>query len=95
MARRLGSRQESLLGEAARRWMMGERRDRRLGGDTLTTAWTGLGTLTDYRTMTCAGLMRPATSADKGCACWWRLTDKGAAIVQSWIDEGLTLEDLL
>ncbi len=74
-----------LLKEALRRWNMGTK-GQRTGGETLTTAWTGLGSATQYKPAVDAGLMECATQLNPGYLTWWRLTEKGAAIVQKLID---------
>lgn len=70
-----------LLREAARRSQMFHR------GEPLTEAWTGLGSATLYKPVVNAGLMECATTLNPGYSTWWRLTEKGAAIVQKMIRE--------
>jgi hypothetical protein len=84
----LGIRQRWLLREALRRFT----RFHQAEGKPLTEAWTGLGTATEYEPVVQAGYMTVATSPNPGYMTWWRLTDKGAEIVQGWLDAGLTHE---
>ena len=86
MAKKLGRQQHRKLCEALRRYTrFGE-------GKPLTEAWTGLGSATDYRPGD--GLMEIATSSNPGYSTWWRLTPKGAALVQTWLDRGFTYIDI-
>lgn len=73
-----------LLREALRRWRLRPAGEH-TGGQTLTTAWTGLGSATQYKPATDAGLMECATKLNPGYLTWWRLTEAGAAIVGQWI----------
>lgn len=85
----LGVRQKRLLREAARRWKLhGAARDGRFGGREMTTAWTGLGSATEYAPVVRAGYMECATSLNPNCITWWRLTEKGvlALIVLGWLE---------
>lgn len=80
-----GSRAHWLLREALRRYtMFGE-------GKPLILAWTGLGSATQYEPAVRLGLMEYATRPNPGYATWWRLTIKGAQIVQDWIDTGVEI----
>ena len=54
----------------------------------MVNAWTGIGTQSDYQTVVDAGLMTCAYFCH-GSTKWWRMTDKGAALVQSWTHAGL------
>lgn len=92
----LKAREYRLMQEALRRYTMGGRIEQ-LGGDALTEAWTGLGTAAEYRPAVEAGLMEivpghggPPAPRVLG---WWRLTSKGAKIVQAWLDAGWRSED--
>jgi len=87
---RLGINQRWLLKEALRRYT----RFHQAEGKALTGAWTGLGTATEYAPVVQAGYMTVATSPNPGYMTWWRLTDKGAEIVQGWLDAGLTYETI-
>ncbi len=80
----LGVRQKALLREAARRW----ENFGRLGGSSMTEAWTGLGSATEYAPVVKAGLMECATQLNPNCITWWRLTEKGvmALIFLGWIE---------
>ena len=60
----------------------------------LTEAWTGLGSYSEYRTVLDAGLMTYATRPNPGYITWWKLTESGAKIVQYWLDQGFTYEDI-
>jgi len=66
-------------------------------GETLNNpnCWVGLGSATAYKQAIAEGYMRHATDfggRDIGprprATGWFALTDKGAAIVQSWLDAG-------
>jgi hypothetical protein len=57
-------------------------------GCPLTKAWTGLGSATAYREAVQAGLMEIATQPNPGYMTWWRLTERGAGIVQAWLGAG-------
>ena len=83
---RLGRRQRAILREALRRYCRFHK------GRTLTRGWTGLGTATDYAPVVRGGYMEVATGLNPGYDTWWRLTAKGAAIVQEWLDAGITHE---
>lgn len=79
---REGSNAHWLLREALRRYTrFGE-------GKPLTSAWTGLGSASQYKPAVSLGLMECATSPNPGYMTWWRLTERGAAIVQAWLDAG-------
>lgn len=84
MTQKLTAQQRRLLTEALRRWQQFNH----TGGNTLTTAWTGLGYASDYKPVVDAGLMEFIGKYEKRCMGWLRLTEAGAAIVQQWIDEG-------
>jgi len=72
---------QQALEEARRRWFLRSDGDH-TGGQTLTTAWTGLGTKTDYKGALEHGIMEWATTAPAPrCIRWLRLTDKGAAML--------------
>jgi len=60
----------------------------------LTEAWTGLGTYTTYKPAYDADLMTYATGPNPGYVTWWKLTNKGAAIVQQWLDQGYTYKNI-
>ena len=85
---KLSKYQKELLVEASRRWLFLTIPSDRQNG--LTAYWSGFGSATTYRPATRAGLMRPVGSVNRGYSTWWRLTSEGAAIVQTWIDEGLS-----
>lgn len=85
---KLGRRQKAILLEAARRWLRSADRGRK---QALTSEWTGLGSATTYASVLSAGFMIQV-EPHPGTTTWWRLTDKGAAIVQHWIDNGLCSE---
>jgi hypothetical protein len=76
----LGCRQEELLKEAQRRFQTFNSTNL-----PITKAWTGLGSATEYKTVS-PRYMVNATSPNPGCRTWWKLTRAGAAIVQEWID---------
>lgn len=81
---KLGRRQLDLLLEALRRYTRFGIRDK----ESLTGAWTGLGSMSTYAPCLNAGLMVCATSPNPGYSTWWRLTEKGARIVQAWLEAG-------
>jgi len=92
---RLGCRQLNLLLEALRRFTrFVDSEGRRTGGDELTRAWTGLGSASAYAPVVNAGLMTVATSPNPRYSTWWRLTEKGAKVVQHWIDSGYGNENV-
>lgn len=76
------------LTEAARRYTRFHR------GKLLTEALVGLGTASDYRTALRGGYMALVYGRTPYCIGWLRLTDKGAAIVQRWLDEGVTYQSI-
>ena len=100
MRRKLGRMQKAIMLEAARRWLVetrflcgncAEARRAFMSGDntkTMTGIWTGVGTQSDYQTVVNAGLMT-WVNFRHGSTMWWRMTDKGADLVQRWIHAGL------
>ena len=88
----LTARQEQLLMEAARRWIIIDDTHRAKG---IRWAWTGLGSATYYKPVVDAGLMEIATRPNPGHLTWWRLTDKGAAIVRPLLDAVLKPRTIL
>jgi hypothetical protein len=71
----------SLLCEAARRYLCFNPENR-----PLTEAWTGLGSMTTYRTVLDAGLMTWVDSAPTArCGGWLKLTPQGANAVRQMI----------
>jgi hypothetical protein len=91
-AKPLPRRAKALLLEAARRWLNGDDITKAKG---LRHAWTGLGNRTTYKPVADLGLMEIAEGHHYAPRCmgWWTLTDAGAAIVQDWLDAGLTLKN--
>lgn len=77
----LSQRQKALLEEAKRRYLLHH------ADEPLTSAWTGLGSATEYAPVARTGYMEIATSPNPGYMTWWRLTEKGAAIVSQWLSE--------
>lgn len=63
-------------------------------GEDLNRAWCGLGTASQYKTALEAGLMEFAKPTPKGTRGWLLLTDAGVEIVKTWIDMGLTHEEI-
>ena len=63
-------------------------------GKKLTEAWTGLGSMSVYKPCLSAGLMTYATSPNPGYTTWWKLTPKGAEIVQKWLDAGMNFQQI-
>lgn len=103
MHKKLGPRQRSLMIEAARRWLQ---ETRYLYVDTvearaaftaanqekrMVEAWTGVGTKSEYRTVVNGGLMAINLGCRHRSTRWFRMTEKGAALVQRWIHAGLHL----
>lgn len=89
MDNNLTHNQRTLLLEAARRWLKAVQADKKKN---ITDAWTGLGFRSEYKCVSDAGLMEDATNCPPMTQTWWKLTERGAQIVQSWIDKGLKLE---
>ena len=87
MKRGLSKNQRILLLEAARRYI------RFHMGEPITQAWTGLGSASAYKPVHDAGYMEPATGLNPRAATWWRLTEKGAAIVKV-LTSSMTLGEL-
>ncbi len=88
---KLTKRKHWLLCEALRRYCRFHLQDLRRP---LIDAWTGLGSYTQYKPALDSGLMIYATSPNPGYTTWWRLTEKGAKIVQGWLDTGFTHADI-
>lgn len=86
---RLGKKQLAILLEATRRYLAFQDENFL---KPLHQAWTGLGTVTTYRSVHKAGLMTIATKPNPGYMTWWKLTSKGAAIVRRWLNDGLKKE---
>jgi hypothetical protein len=59
----------------------------------LTSAWTGLGSATQYKPALDKDLMTYATTPNPGFMTWFKLTPLGAQYVQAWLDQGYTYED--
>lgn len=88
--KKLTNMQKAILLEALRRYTKFHQNPKEL----LNQAWTGLGTRTDYRPVLDAGLMTFVEEPYPRCSQWLRLTDKGTAIVQKWLDAGLSYKDI-
>lgn len=74
------------LEEAARRWKLRRNGDHS-GGQTLETAWTGLGNRTAYGEAIEAGYMEWACGEPAfRCMGWLRLTAKGAGYVECLLE---------
>ena len=56
--------------------------------------WTGLGFQSDYKQAEENGYMTIQGRYPKRALAWWLLTEKGAAIVQQWLDWGYTYEHI-
>ena len=71
-----------LLDEALRRWQI-HPFGGHCGGETLATAWLGLGTEAEYRLGVKVDYFLPVHPGDEGRGInqWWQLTYKGAEIV--------------
>ena len=80
----LSKHQHALLCEALRRYTRHHQQD----GKPLTECWTGLGTATDYKPVSDAGLMQIATTPNPHFDTWWKLTPAGSKIVQFWLASG-------
>ena len=89
MTRKLTKRQHGCLVEALRRHTRFNMHDL---NKPLTEAWTGLGSMTDYKPALDAGLMVYANSPHPGFSTWWKLTIKGALIVAYWLGQGFNFE---
>jgi len=76
---KLTSKQRALLQGAMRRYTVFH------PGESLTEAWTGLGSRTTYKPVLNAGLMEWVREPKPRCTGWLRLTEAGATIVQEWI----------
>jgi hypothetical protein len=77
-----------LLKEAQRRYLR-FRRD-----ESLTEAWTGLGSRATYEPVLKAGLMEWIFECPPPRIIeWLRLTESGAEIVQDWMDKEVNRED--
>ena len=77
MSKALTKNQRLLLMEAARRYLRFHK------GESLTEAWTGLGSVSTYKPAINAGFMRTHDGKmDARISHWWILTEKGAAIVK-------------
>ena len=85
----LTRKQHTLLVEALRRHTRFNLHDLR---EPLDRARTGLGSATTYAPAVKAGLMECATTLNPRYSTWWRLTPKGAAIVQGWLFDGYDYE---
>jgi len=73
------------LKEARRRWFINPA-GCHTGGNTLTTAWLGLGTKTEYKEALRLGFMAWACGTPSPrCSGWLTLTDSGAAELFSLI----------
>jgi hypothetical protein len=81
MSQRLTTKQRQLLMEAARRYKQFAK-----DGESLTQAQTGLGTVSQYKPVEDAGLMRACVNVGstdrRDTIFWWKLTPEGAAIVR-------------
>lgn len=78
-----------MLTEAARRYKCHNTQ-----GKSITEAWTGLAYATDAKGALSNGYMRWVSKPHPRCLGWLQLTDKGAAIVQGWIDtEQIVIEN--
>ena len=82
---KLTKRQHRILVEALRRHTRFNMHDL---NKPLTEAWTGLGSMTEYRPALDAGLMTCATQLHPGFSVWWKLTTRGALIVAYWLGQG-------
>ena len=78
---KLKNRQFNCLAEALRRCAMHP-------SEPIVKVWTGLGSYTTYKSTIDAGFMEYIHSPNPSYIQWFRLTEKGAKIVQNWIDKG-------
>ncbi len=87
--------QKALLREAMRRWNLRREFNEPIG-QTLLTAWTGLGSATHYKPVFDAGLMEPVHGPNKGNSIWWKLTKKGvlAIVMLGWTEGELYEEEI-
>ena len=88
---KLSTNQHYLLCEALRRYTRFNLLDLKYPLD---KAWTGLGSYTTYKPALNANLMTYIHEPNPRCIQWWKLTEKGAAIVQNWLDEGFDYHDI-
>ncbi len=88
---RLGKRQHGLLVEAMCRYTQFH------ADEPLHEAQTGLGTMTEYGPVLQAGYMERADTYKecRGALRWFRLTTKGAMIVQQWLNQGCNYEKFM
>jgi len=85
----LKCQQHTLLCEALRRYTRFHNKE------SLTQAWTGLGFPSEYKMAIKAGLMDYVfDNRTPRIMHWYKLTDRGAEIVQDWLDLGFTYEDI-
>ena len=80
--RQLGKNQYLLLREALRRYTRFHR------DEPLLSAWTGLGSATEYAPVVDSSYMELATQPNPRYQTWWRLTERGANIVLAWLITG-------
>ena len=88
---KLGQQSYRCLLEAFRRLAMGNNPTRQ----SVTEAWTGLGSVSEYRQAWLHGYMEPVyPPLVPRVKQWWKLTRKGAEIVLAWQAMGFTSDDL-
>jgi phosphoribosylaminoimidazole (AIR) synthetase len=51
-------------------------------------AWTGHGSATEYKSAIESGFITYVHKPHPGFRQWWRLTEKGARVIQKWHREG-------
>ncbi len=87
MSKKLTPKQYILLTEALRRYVrFGKPEDK-----TLANAWTGLGTVTEYKPVLKSGMMQWVNGVPSPrCMGWLKLAPLGEKIVQKWLDDGYT-----
>lgn len=88
---KLRAAQHSLLLEALRRRQLHEGKTDPL--KPLEQDWTGLGFPSEYKPVVEAGLMEGVHGETARVMNWYRLTAKGALIVQKWLDEGYDFDE--
>jgi len=83
----------SWLVEALRRELMHGDKDYN-ANKALTEKWLGLGMPSTYKQIVAEGYMVPVhPPITPKVEAWYKLTEKGARVVQFWLDQGITLSN--
>jgi len=93
----LSKQAHECLVEALRRFTRFSIHDKKYND--IRSAWTGLGSITEYKSAWKDGFMEPVefpmkSAPRKGVTHWWRLTTKGAALVKYWYISGYTFRGI-